>query len=255
MINSSTISIMMVGMMACLVAILSNSFPFYTEALGLIAISLVVMALLHEKFLFLYAITVTIGFGAFLTGIAFWRHNSEDQQISFMFLHLLVTTFLLLYWILLYYIKSIGTKNRDLIAKVKALEKYMPHSNILTNHEFLDQAKIILKGTERRNEQAWLLQLCFLPISDYTKQSVRETLEKLALHSIRVEYDIVTSSPSSVMVLLQNTNRQGVEIVKKRMIERANTIFNKTKQPFLFKEQLIDNVQQAAESLEEKTDE
>lgn len=252
MSKPSVISFLMAGIIICIAVIFVASFPYTDVAITLIFISLILMSFLSEKFLFLFMIVIAIAFGTFLTIVAFLTEQNENQQVSFMLLHLLVTVCLLLNWILMYIIKSTESENKRLTEKVQMLQKHMPGSQLLTNHEFIDQAKRILRGTSRRGEEAWLLKLQLTLTNKHTKKSYREAMEQLAFKSIRDEYDLVTSTESTILVLLQNTNQSGVEIVKKRIESESKSLFNDIYPSFIFEEQIIKDVTQIEASLEEQ---
>ena len=253
MSKPSVISFFMAGIFSCIAVIFIASFPYTDVALALIFISLILMSFLSEKFLFLFMIVIVIAFGTFLTIAAFLAEQNENQQMAFMLLHLITTVCLLLNWILMNIIKSTESENKRLTAKVNMLQKHMPSSQLLTNHEFIDQAKRILRGTSRRGEETWLLELMLTLRNKHTKKSYREAMEQLAFKSIRNEYDLVTSTESTILILLQNTNKSGIEIVKKRIESDAKSLFNDIYPSFIFEEQIINNVTQIETSIEVQT--
>lgn len=252
MSKPSVTSFLMAGIIICITVIFIASFPYIEKALALIFISLMLMSFLSEKFLFLFMIAIVIAFGAFLTIVAFLTEQNENQQVSFMLLHLLVTICLLLNWILMYVIKSTESENKGLTEKVHMLQKHMSGSQLLTNHEFIEQAKRILRGTSRRDEEAWLLELHLTLTNKHTKKSYREVMEQLAFKSIRDEYDLVTSTESTILVLLQNTSQAGVDIVKRRIENESKSSFNDIYPSFAFKEQILKNVAQIEVLLKEQ---
>lgn len=119
MSRPSVISFMMTGIIICVAAILAFSFPYTKESLSLIFASLIIMSFLSGKFIFLYAIASAIVFGTFLIIAAFLTNQNEDQQVSFMILHLLVTACLLLNWVLMYFIKWTESENKRLTKKIQ----------------------------------------------------------------------------------------------------------------------------------------
>lgn len=186
-----------------------------------------------------------------MTAVAFVNQEAEVQQIDFMYLHVLVTVILLQGWILMDMVKWLETEHKRLTVKIMAVQKYKPNSGVLTVREFLEQGGRILRGTTRRKEQIWLLELQTLRKKEQSQKSYQQELEKIAKSSIREEYDIITSTNSSIFILLQNTYEKGVWVVKDRIEEKAKLAFNDVYHAFAFNQTLISEMKQIEAALEE----
>lgn len=238
------ISTLVISLMVAAGTIFYTKLPYYNETLILLGISILIMGVIKENYIFLYGIIVILSFGTFLTIEAFTNTTSNDTQVIYMYIHLLATTFLLLYWVLLHYLKTIGNQNRQLKEQIKRLSKYDTHYKVLTVHEFIDQSKMICKIATRRNEELWLLKVHIHSENKSTEQNLKETLSEIILESTRGEFDIVTLNALTIYALLQNTNKTGVETVQKRIQQNSEQFFNGNHDKFHFTYLSVQNVEE-----------
>lgn len=214
-------SLVLLGLMASGWAIMFFQFPFYQIVLVAGGFSLVLMALMHERFVFLYAVIIALSFGTFLTVDAFAKNLTVEFQIQYMYSHLLFAAFLLLFWILLNILKNTGYENSELKRQVQLLQKYNGKTEVLTVPEFKEQATWLLKASERNGEEAWLLKINLVYPNKRTKENLLEMLETAALGTIRHKFDLVTSDRGIIFLLLKNTHVKGAERVLERFWEKA----------------------------------
>lgn len=234
-----SVALLLLGLLINGWAIVFLSLPFYKEALIIGGVSIIVMVILHEQYIFLYAITVALLYGAFLTTYAFIYTPSSEIQLLYMYNHLLLTSFILMFWILLNLLKNIGYENSDLKRQVQLLQKYNGTTQILTINEFKEQAQWLLKSSERNSEQAWLLQIRVNYFNQRTKKNVQETLEKVALQTIRQKFDLVTAEKNFIYLLLKNTNPEGVQRVIDRYEEKCQVELNFIMPSFIVEKNLV----------------
>ena len=220
-------------------AIVFLELPFSQLLMIMTAISILVMTVLQERFIFLYAISFVLLYGAFLTVYAFINSVSSEVQLLLMYNHLLFTSFTLLYWILLNLIKTIGYENDELKLQIRLLEKYNGQTNILTPTEFIDQATWLLKTSERRKEEAWLIEITISYENKRIQRNLQESFERIALETIREKFDLVTSIDQVIYLLLKETNEKGVEIVLGRYQENLKTELNFVDTPFMVKKEQV----------------
>jgi hypothetical protein len=249
--RSVLINTVIVAMILLLGIIFLTELPFYQLALFLIAASVLLLSFTHLNFLFPIVISIILGFGAFLTGYAFLFGDQDNVQISLMYLHLLLTAFLLLYWVLVHYLKKTLSENKQLAEKVKSLEKVDAATKLLTKNEFLDQAKIVQKGAARRGESLWLLTLELSPVNKTVLAALRHKLAQIVFSSIRQEYDFVTATKKGIIILLQNTSENGIEVVQKRIDSKSHTAFNQIKPPYQVKQKRITSIEQISKEMED----
>lgn len=207
-------------------AIIYLELPFSQVLMIITGISIFVMTILHDRFIFLYAISLVLVYGAFLTAYAFIYSLSSEVQMLLMYNHLLFTSFTLSYWILLNFIKTIGYENEELKHQIRLLQKYNGQTNILTVSEFIDQATWLLKTSERRKEEAWLIEITISYENNRTQRNLQESFERIALETIREKFDLVTSIDRVIYLLLKETNENGVEVVLGRYQQNLKSELN-----------------------------
>lgn len=230
------LNVLIAGIIIVTGIIFYTQLSFYEVALILMAVSAIVIAFIPDKYIFPFVVFVVLGFGVFLTGYAFMFEHAENEQMSLMYIHLLMTSFFLLYWVVINHLKIVQKNNKILTDRVKALEKYHAELKVLTTHEFIDQSKKIYKAAMRREEELWLLKIHMLGRGKRIEKSFQETLTSVALDSIRQEFDLITVNENVIIILLQNTTANGVEVVKKRIYDKSTSVFNTIKAPFIFEE-------------------
>lgn len=226
-------------MSALLLAIFINGWsivflklPFYQEIIIIGGVSVLLMTMIHERFVFLYAISLVLAYGAFLTVHAFINNKPTEIQLLYMYDHLLFASFIMLFWILLNSIKNIGYENNELKRQVQLLQKYNGATGILTIYEFMEQSLWLLKTSERYKEEVWLLTITINHPNKRTKKNLQETLGRLAMNTIRQRIDLATSAESDIYVLLKGTNEPGVERVYERYTENVRSELNLIDPPF-----------------------
>lgn len=215
--------------------------PFYREVLIIGALSILIMTVLHEKFVFLFAIAVALSYGVFLTVRTFTSQYPAEMQMLFMYAHLLLTAFLLQYWILMNLLKRIGYENDDLKHQVELLQKYDGVTKVLTHTEFDEQAKWLLKSSERNKEDTWFVKISINYPSRRILANLQEDLENLALQTIRHRFDLITSDAGVIFLLLKNTDFDGVDKVLDRYRDMSKSDLNLLAPPYhTVREKLID---------------
>lgn len=223
--------------------------PNYLELIAVGLLSLVFMSILSERYIFLYAITMVLLYGAYLTVTSFGQSLPEGMQIQYMYSHLLFTSFHLIFWMLMNAVKKIGYQNADLQHQVQLLQKYRQGSQILTLTEFKDQAEWVLKSTARNGKESYFLKVELESAKKRTKQNVQEMLEKAALQSIRQKYDLVSSEFGIIYFLLKDTHQEGADIVMERFREKSQAELNFIMPPYRFEQVHIKDAQQLNELL------
>lgn len=214
--------------------------PFWREATTVAAISLVVMAVVHERYVFLYTMSAILSYGAFLAFYVFVAEERPVSELPFIYSHLLFTGFLLLYWVLMNAVKEMGYERDELERQISLLQKYTGESELLTVNEFIEQASWLMKSSERKKEEAWFVEISQIP-GGQTEQSMMDTMERTIQHTIRQKFDLVTSRDGIIYLLLKDTNEAGVERVMERFQQNLKQELNLLDPPYLVKKgQLTD---------------
>lgn len=209
-------------------------FPFYKLDLAIAAVSIILMSSLHNRFAFLYLIISTLGYGAALTIYAFVSFQPMENQLAYIYDHLLLTSFLLLFWILIHYLKNISYENSSLKHEIALLEKFDKRTNVLTPYEFIYQAKWIIKSAIRQG-QAWMIKMEITDDKKHTVKNLQEYLETIVLSSVRQQFDIVTAVPKKIVFILKDTDEPGVQIVLNRIRDGLKSKLNTINPPYEIK--------------------
>lgn len=217
--------------------------PFSQIDIALAVLSILVMTVLGKRFTFLYVALIILGYGGFLTGFSFLFHQTGTIQRAYIYDHLLVTSFLLLYWILIYQLKAVSDENMELKLQVAKLEKLDKDTQILTPDEFMYQARWILASTKRHG-QAWLIVMVVDKRALYAQGALQEYLETAVLESIRVQYDIVTAVRNKIFFILKDTDEAGVSIVLERIRNKQKEQFNLITPPYDLHHELFEDESQ-----------
>ncbi|MDY0406547.1 hypothetical protein P5G51_015295 [Virgibacillus sp. 179-BFC.A HS] len=215
--------------------------PLFQVGLIIGISSLLIMPLLRDRFVFLYAIAAILIYGFFLAIWLFKMHGSAGMQLDYIYNHLLFTSFILLYWLLLQHMKQTGYENASLKKQVALLQKYNKQTHILTFHEFLDQAKWTLRSVERNNSQAWLVCLDITYRHPYIEKNLQETVESIVAEAIRSQFDLATSTTGRVYILLRDTDETGVDIVLGRIMDKTKQRMNMIVPIYHVSKRLIEN--------------
>lgn len=234
-------------------AIAYLALPFYQIVLAIGALSILIMTLLHDRYLFLYAITIALAFGVFLTAYSFTNQKTPEMQMLYMYDHLLLTSLVLMYWILLNFIKKIGYENKELKQQVKLLQKYNGVTKLLTLTEFTEQAQWLLKSSERNKEEAWFVKIDIHYPNKRTKANLQEDLERLALQTIRQKFDLISSNSGAIYIVLKDTHAEGTQRMLERFQEKVRSELNFIEPPFTFMKVHVDNASQLASLVEIKS--
>jgi len=215
--------------------------PFTQVDIILAAVSLIVMSLLPNRFVFVYLVAAVLGYGGFLTAYAFLNNQTGPIQYEYIYDHLLFTAFLLVFWVLTYLVKSISQENSSLKLQVARMEKLDKDTSILTPQEFIYQAKYILSDVKRNRGEAWLVELDLLTLSEYTQESLQDYLEAIVLASVRIQFDIVTATENKIYMILKNTDETGLLVVLGRIEEKQRELLNLIDKPYELVSQPFDD--------------
>lgn len=148
-----------------------------------------------------------------------WSTNIQFEMLSF---HFLVAMNGFVIYMSAYYFKKITKENERLTGKVNELERYFMDTELLTKQEFQQRAELVITSMRRRNEQGYLLRLNVGRLGDFIRDSAMLTLADISLHTVRGQYDLVGKwDNNTLVILLQNTNEEGLEIVLNRWRENA----------------------------------
>jgi len=200
-----------------------NEVPlYYYLAFGFLAL---LFFSVSERVAFFFYITfmlVTVFYMLFLAFKEGWQPGEQALAIG---LHFIFLIHLFSLYSLSKYVYQIGAENRLLKGRIALLEEYILEEGILTKHEFEKQAVLILSNMSRRKEMGFYLKAELIDMNRTVRKKVTHTLASLMYVTFRKNYDIVGQyDNTTLIVLLQNTEEKGLEIVRGRleklMVER-----------------------------------
>lgn len=182
-----------------------------------------------KSFTFLVAGMLAIGFYYVL--VAWIKISSNLTQLEFIIQQLIVVLLGVLIWVESIYFKKIIDNNIEMEKKIKELQKYNPEIGVLTLTEFIDKAEVIFTAMKRRKENGQLLIVSVKKFdvnnNSKTSKTILKLLGEAIIKSIRKQFDIVGYlNENTLIVLLQNTDLAGSEIVVNRIKEYIANIPN-----------------------------
>ncbi|WEG16721.1 hypothetical protein PQ478_19785 [Alkalihalophilus pseudofirmus] len=202
-----------------------------------IFIAITIMVFLRTGINFLLVLTLILTYGFSLTGYSMINQIFDKGQYELILAHIMFTSSLLIIWLIVHEVKSLLIENKELLMRLKLLEKYDLQTSALSFPEFKERGLLIETGMKRRNETGQLLYFQmeeFVPIT--VRQSLHQEFIRKCLTTVRAEYDLVTSpSNLEVLILLQGTDAAGKEIVLKRLMHSMKENVNYIEVPFLLK--------------------
>lgn len=115
-------------------------------------------------------------------------------------------------------LKKLVNENRRLRKQVQKLEQYIGETKLLTRQEFEKRGLLLETAMKRRSETGMLIYFSFSSFSSYTRHSVMDHVASLLLDTLLSDFDLVGKyDDNTLVILLQNINEDGVNIVLKRL--------------------------------------
>lgn len=215
--NSSQLSILTILLLLSFLALFQFSESEYRYiSFAALLISAVAMHFLSatKSFIWLLILTLTIGFGMLLVA-----DSSINTQLQLIKEYFFFTAALIVMWLLYSETKQVDAQLRMAQKHAKELEKYIGSSELLTVTEFMNRVKFISTGTRRRMEENHYLRFQ-LNAPNFTQEAFDFLFSKTLLSTVRTQFDLVTKlADGSYLVFLQNTKKEGSEIVIDRFIK------------------------------------
>lgn len=184
---------------------------------------------------FALLIVYVLGHGFYSVGVTWGKEININIQSIQILKQCIYTLSAVASWLLIYSINKARESYISLEKEVIELRKLEPFTDILTFNEFMERAKLLITGMRRRGETAYYLVFEVIGEKDYQKRVVYEKLTKLLLQSVRVNYDLVgKGGHNRIIVLLSNTNEEGVQIVLQRLAQKVDAEYNLTLKDFIY---------------------
>ena len=172
---------------------------------------------------FALVVVEILALGFFYSGLAFVYSWGQALQIDAIIKTMLYIFLLGLTWLITLQLKKIRRASGETTSLLKQLQKYDDQVQLLTLNEFLYRAEATLIAMRRRQEKGFILRVTIdLKGKHFALKTLYQHFAQAALLSIRNNYDLVGKlSDTDMVLLLQNTNPQGTEIVVQRFTEKV----------------------------------
>ena len=158
---------------------------------------------------------VTVFYFLFLAFKESWQPGEQAMAIG---LHFVFLIHLFSLYSLSKYVYQIGAENRLLKSRVAQLEEYVLEEGVLTKREFEKQATLILSNMSRRKETGFYLKADLIEINRTVRKKLMLALASMMYVTFRKNYDIIGQfDNSTLIVLVQNTEENGLNIVRGRL--------------------------------------
>ncbi|MGU7326662.1 diguanylate cyclase domain-containing protein [Bacillus thuringiensis] len=178
----------------------------------------VLFLFLADKTAFIFFILGTI-ISVFYLFYQAWLHLwSTSDQWQYMITHFLMVANFFIVYITTHLLKKVIHENKTLTERVRTLEQYIGQSKLLTRQEFERRQALLTTAMNRRNETGVIVYFDFTSFSKYTKESVMDRVASLLVETVRNDFDLAAEyDESTLVILLQNTNEAGADIVMNRL--------------------------------------
>lgn len=181
-----------------------------------------------KGFLVLVVEVLMLGFYLVIGNWGFF-HSHLDQLWSIV-VQITFTAVLVCLWLSISLVKNNLLEIKELKRKVASLQRRDQESGLLLYEEFVERLKIIVTGMRRRQEQGYFI---FVSINTRKKgwasESVVWSVSQQVILSVRERYDLVAKINGNLLIVaLQNTDREGCDVVKTRIMDRLNEFLEET---------------------------
>lgn len=203
-------------------AIFLDKVLFYSF-LGGMAIFSILCVIVPFMISFLGLIFIVLSFGFFFVWYS-WNNNwdlyRQGMEIG---KHIIFSTGALSVWLLMYFFKKTEEQFVHLSLEVESLRKYDFNTGALKFNELVEKAKLIFNGMQRRGEKGFYLVFELKgEEASYRNRVILEKSIRLLLEIVRKDYDLISKLENGKMiVLLSNTDRNGVDVVLNRFEQRG----------------------------------
>lgn len=178
----------------------------------------VLFLFLIDKTAFVFFILGTIISVFYLFYQAWLYLWSTSEQWEYIITHFLMAANFFIVYISTHLLKKVIHENKELTERVRTLEQYIGESKLLTRQEFERRQALLTTAMNRRNETGFIIYFDFASFSKYTKESVMDRVASLLVETVRTDFDLAAEYDNSTLViLLQNTNEAGANIVMNRL--------------------------------------
>ncbi|MGG0718431.1 hypothetical protein ABE096_12680 [Robertmurraya massiliosenegalensis] len=212
-----------IGLFAAIImgALFLETMPYYIAMLIIMVIIGLISMSVRNMYSFALLITFILIIAFYNVGISWFMQWDMKQQGMNIGVQALFSFGSLMAWMSGYAIQRNQEVLHSLNTELALLRKYEEHAGVLTFNEFIEQAQILYTGMKRRKENGFLVYMTIREKVAFKQRILREKLTKALLASIRIKFDLVGQiHPKKMIIFLNNTNEQGLQIVINRIKEK-----------------------------------
>lgn len=179
-----------------------------------------------DRLAFFFYMILTVGTVFALLVIAFRDNWSPLDQGLAIGLHFLFLVHLFALYSLSKYVYQFRSENYFLKERILHLEGFITEEGVLPRKEFEKQAAFILATMARRNETGYFVQIDLSELPRMTKRTALSLVGSILHTESRQHFDIVGKTGEfKLTILLQNTDVDGVSVVKGRIEKKLKETF------------------------------
>lgn len=179
-----------------------------------------------DRLAFFFYIILTVGTVFALLVIAFRDNWSPLDQGLAIGLHFLFLVHLFALYSLAKYVFQFRSENYFLKERILHLEGFISEEGVLSRKEFEKQAAFILALMARRKESGYFVQVDLSELPKMTKRTALLSVGSIMHSESRQHFDIIGKTGEfKLTILLQNTDADGLAIVKGRIEKRLLEAF------------------------------
>ncbi|TYR78651.1 hypothetical protein FZC66_18815 [Priestia megaterium] len=252
-----SLSTLLVFLLCSLAVLLYHASKFLLVVdLIILSVSVLLMSLFTSSRNYLYVLAISLLLGFSFLFYAFFQKSESHIQVNLMIQHLLITTSLVLIWLLFAHIRRIYEENVTLKQQVNELKKFEHLPHLLSYSEFINRASVIMTGVKRRGEESYFIRV-HASASDEVKGSVIHVVTEAILQTVRADFDLVTLiHDQEILIFLQNTNEEGCHIVLNRLSKTLRSQFNVIELPISYEflkagEDVVETLHELVSSIRE----
>ncbi|PZD96295.1 hypothetical protein DNH61_08855 [Paenibacillus sambharensis] len=185
---------------------------------AIVVLSAVCFAYLKPLQSFALLVVEMLGTGFWLAFQGYMNEWDSSEQAHAILTNLAFMACVICLWLTVSQLVKYGQAYSEMNEELQELRKYEKDASVLTINEFMYRMESIFVAMRRRKEQGYLLKIKINAAGkEFAKKSVFHAFATAALKSVREQYDLVGKvSDYELVVLLQNTNRDGASIVEER---------------------------------------
>ena len=165
-------------------------------------------------FYFITLVLITVFYALFFAFKDGWQPFEQGIAIG---LHFTFLLHLFSLYSLAKYMYQISFENRNLTKRVEQLEDFILEEGVLTRREFEKQEAFVLSNMKRRKETGFYIKVNLSKEKRTVKKKLLLALADISYATFRKNYDLIGKyDEETLIILVQNTNEQGLEIVMGR---------------------------------------